>query len=118
MNNARSDFPRVTQYTDAQLMLLRGLLKTGKPFISEAAIGCSICDWGHVPDILFGEPGRKLPIYVDGDVHQKARQMRKDAIADEHLERLGYLRPMHVTNELIEKNISQVVKEIIERVYL
>lgn len=120
MNNARSDFPRRTQYTDAHIALIKALTPTHHPFVSEEGIKCKECgvNRGHWPDIIFGPPGIKLAIYVDGSIHERSRQMRRDEIADLHIAKMkGFLPPYRVGNEMIEKNISQVVKEIIERVY-
>jgi len=121
--NARSDFPTQTQYTDEQIKMMRILTPTGYPFVTEeaAAVECfEFCGSGrvHIPDIRFGPPGKLLSVYIDGSIHDKWRQRRKDGIADDHISRMqGFLPPMRVTNERVNRDASGILMEMVKRVY-
>ncbi len=115
-SSRRSDFPTVSQYTPAHIHMIPYLQAVKPPvsFVSEdgAVIACSICDYAHFPDMRVNEI---LPVYFDGSIHDKPRQIRRDEKADDHVIRLGFKQPLRFKNERVLADPQGVTDEIVRR---
>lgn len=114
-SSRRSDFPTVTQFTPTHVFIIPYMLKVDPPinYVSEeaAVIACRICDWAHFPDMRVNE---LLPVYFDGSIHDKPRQIRRDEKADDHVVKLGFYQALRFKNETVLAD-PQGVTDIIVR---
>lgn len=72
-----------------------------------------ICLEKTIPDFYW--PDKRLPVYLDGPVHEKERQRLKDELIDEKLRRMG-LRPLRIPYKppLSKRRLNEILDQIEE----
>lgn len=108
----------VTTYTTTHVFIIPYLLKVNPPisYCSEEAaiIECHICEpaYAHFPDMRVNE---LLPVYFDGSVHDKPKQIKRDDKADDHVVRLGFKPALRLRNETVKADPQGSTDLIVRR---